>query len=392
MKLLDDYIFDEQLRYERHRLIYTSADTTPIEFSGILAAGITVALLSVTDEGEARAITLDTPEGRKDFFVRYEKEVLADNGGLLETELQALKDSYLEFTGELDTLLSICRNDRLLDLALGLVVEYMQRLVRERIGEQIYDIHQWKEPFAQWLYDAGYIETRRQYLLAINWTDPASVYDVTEDLTNDQSQITNDKSSPTFVFDGLSAKELLNGYWNWLWDSVQKDANQYPDAKVRLAEYKKLILENETSYDFLKPEMQSFTPEQLNLFRSWMNQWIDFLNRQLKPEKPIMFWTKDATEDHQERLLDYLKSQKRQPQRYKCLAVAVYALRQLGYVTYNISVPSIAQWLSERLQNDYSSKTGLYQFRRAWNELSRYTPSVQDEVALLAEYGIRSIK
>ena len=32
------------------------------------------------------------------------------------------------------------------------------------------------EPFAQWLYKAGYAETFRQQLLAINWANPEDVY------------------------------------------------------------------------------------------------------------------------------------------------------------------------------------------------------------------------
>lgn len=64
----------------------------------------------------------------------------------------------------------------------------------------------------------------------------------------------------------------------------------------------------------------------------------------------------------------------------------------MGYVTYNISPSSIAKWLSERLRNDYSAKTALSQFRRAWNELRRFHPAVIDEVSHLAECGVKSIK
>ena len=39
-----------------------------------------------------------------------------------------------------------------------------------------------------------------------------------------------------------------------------------------------------------------------------------------------------------------------------------------------------------------SSKTGLYQFRRAWNELSRYNPAVHDELEHLAELGVKAVK
>ena len=278
MKLLDDYIFDDRLRYEGHKLVYTPEGKAPVIFGGILAASVMATLLSVTDEGETRGIELDTSQGRNDFFVRYEKEMIADNGGLFETEVQTLNEAYMEFAGDEEMLACICRNDRLLDLAIGLTVEYMQRLVREQIGEQIYDQVQWEGPFAKWLLNAGYVETRRQYLLSIDWLDSASVYALAEELPPNPSPETH---NPLFVFDGLSAEQVLNGYWTWLWTETQKEANLYPDAKVRLAEYKQTILEKETHYDDLKPEMKDFTPEQLNLFRKWMNLWIDFVKHKI---------------------------------------------------------------------------------------------------------------
>ena len=278
MKLLNDYIFDDRLRYEGHKLVYTPEGKAPVIFGGILAASVMATLLSVTDEGETRGIELDTPQGRNDFFVRYEKEMIADNGGLFETEVQTLNEAYMEFAGDEEMLACICRNDRLLDLAIGLTVEYMQRLVREQIGEQIYDQVQWEGPFAKWLLNAGYVETRRQYLLSIDWLDSASVYALAEELPPNPSPETH---NPLFVFDGLSAEQVLNGYWTWLWTETQKEANLYPDAKVRLAEYKQTILEKETHYDDLKPEMKDFTPEQLNLFRKWMNLWIDFVKHKI---------------------------------------------------------------------------------------------------------------
>ena len=283
MKLFNDYIFDDRLRYEGHKLVYTPEDKAPVIFGGILAASVMATLLSVTDEGETRGIVLDTPQGRNDFFVRYEKEMLADNGGLFETEVQTLNEAYMEFAGDEEMLARICRNDRLLDLAIGLTVEYMQRLVREQIGEQIYDQVPWEGPFAKWLLNAGYVETRRQYLLSIDWLDSASVYALAEQLLPNPSSEPHD---PLFVFDGLSAEQVLNGYWTWLWTETQKEANLYPDAKVRLTEYKQTILEKETHYDDLKPEMKDFTPDQLNLFRKWMNLWIDFVREKItNPEE-----------------------------------------------------------------------------------------------------------
>lgn len=280
MHLLDNHIIDAHTRYESHRLIYTPDNQEPLEFGGFLAAAILAALIVDTDEGDARDLALDTPSEREQFFARYEREVRRDNGGLFITEVQALNEAYLEFTGAEETLVRLCRNDRLYDLAIGLMVEYMQRLVREVVCDQIYDLCPWTGPFAQWLFNAGPVETRRQKLLSIDWTDAAEVYTLSEEITNHQLQITNN-TSPTFFFDGLSAEQVLNGYWKWLWESVQQQANMYPDAKQRLVEYKQDILENEINYDFLKPEMKNFTPEQLNLFRSWMNQWTDFVKRKI---------------------------------------------------------------------------------------------------------------
>lgn len=388
MKLLSDYRFDDTLRYEGHKLVY-SPEGEEYVFSGMTAAAVLAALLSVTDEGEARGIVLDTPQGRSDFFVRYEKEVIIDNGGLFDTEVQALSETYMEINGEVNILARLCRNDRLFDLAFGLVMDYMQYLVREHVEEQIYDFYPYEGPFAKWLLNAGYQETYRQRLLAINWTDMAQVYAFAQELSDNPFPVT---THPTFVFEGLSADRLLNGYWTWLWTSVQQDAAQYPDAKVRLAKYKQTILEKETHYKDLVPEIEDLTPDQLNQFNQWMEQWIDFVKHKIKPEKQINFWAKDVPEEKREALLDYIKIQERQPQRFKCLAVAVYTLRQLGYVTYSIAPSSIAKWLSERLMNDYSSGTGLYQFKRAWNELRRYHPAVEDEVARLAEFGVKSIK
>jgi len=277
MHFLADYTLSAQLRYESHRLIYTPDNEGPLEFGGFLAAAILAALIVDTDEGDARGIAVDSEEQRADFFLRYDREVRRDNGGLFTTEVQALNEAYLEFTGMEDALVRLCRNDRLYDLAIGLVVDYMQRLVREEVCEHIYDICPWTGPFAQWLFNAGPVETRRQKLLSVDWTDAAEVYALSEELNNNQLST----SEPTFVFEGLSAEQVLNGYWKWLWEAAQEQANMYPDAKVRLVEYQQFILEQETNYDFLKPEMKDFTPEQINLFRKWMNQWIDFVKRKI---------------------------------------------------------------------------------------------------------------
>ena len=284
MHLLSDYIIDARTRYEEHHLIYETEEET-LELRGFLAAAILGALLSVTDEAEVRGIVLDSQEGRNDFFRCYEKEMLADNGGLFHTEVEALNEAYLPFVGREELLLRICRNDRLLDLAARLTVEYMQRLVREQVCEHIYDFVPWTTPFAQWLFDAGHAETRRQELLALDWTSPVEVFELSERFFKDQRLTTNDPS-PTFVFEGLSAEQVLNGYWEWLWGEAQKEAEMYPDKNVRLAKIKQMILENETDYDFLKPEMKHFSAEAHNLFRAWMNNWTEFVRGKIQPQKP----------------------------------------------------------------------------------------------------------
>jgi len=261
--------------------VYETEEGETLEIRGFLAAAILGARLSVTDEAEVRGIVLDSPEGRDDFFRRYEKEVLADNGGLLHVEVEAFCEAHMMLASDQQLLLRICHNDRLLDLAVGLTVEYMQRLVREQVCEHIYDFVPWTTPFAQWLYSAGHAETRRQELLSIDWMDSAEVFALNEKLSNSQSATTN--HSPTFVFEGLSAEQVLCGYWEWLWETAQKEAEMYPDAKVQLAKIKQMILDNETDYDFLKPEMKHFSAEAHNLFRAWMNNWTEFVQAKLQP-------------------------------------------------------------------------------------------------------------
>ena len=277
-QLLADHIFSDTLRYENHRLIYGSTDQDRMELGGFLGAAVLGALLYGQDEGRERNIALNTSEGQQDFIARYEDETIHENGGFFTTEVHALSEAYMEINGEMDALLAICGNERLYSLAFGLMIDYMERLVKEQICEHIYDLVPWSEPFAQWLYDAAYVETRRQQLLAICWDDPAIVCALSEFLRKPKEE-----TQPTFVFGGLSAEQVLEGYWNWLWDTVQKEANLYPDAKERLAQYKQTILENETNYDFLKPEIGKLQPSDINLFRKWMGLWKEFVEQKIEP-------------------------------------------------------------------------------------------------------------
>jgi len=278
--MLENYIFSDSLRYEAHRLLYRPANDSPVEIGGMPGAAIVAALLVDTPEGDARGIAVDGDTQREQFFLRYEREVRRENGGLFITEVQALNEAYMELNGEDELLYAICGNDRLYDLAFGLMMDYMHRLVREQVGEQVYTVVPWKMPFAQWLFDAGLVETRRQQLLAIDWSDPVAVYTFARQLEKSDEIGTIE---PTFVFEGLRADQVLHGYWEWLWETAQQEANLYPDGKVQLAYMKQRIRDNETDYDFLKPEMKHFTPSQLNLFRKWMTQWKEFVEKQIPP-------------------------------------------------------------------------------------------------------------
>ena len=329
--LLDDYIFNDRLRYENHRLIYGTHIEDRLEIGGFLGAAVLGALLYGQEEGRERGIMLNVRDGRKEFIKRYEDETLHENGGFFSTEVQALSEAYMEINGDMNVLLGMCGNERLYDLAFGLMIDYMEMLVEEQICEHIYDLVPWSEPFAQWLYNAGYVETRRQQLLAIRWDDPAIVCALAEFL-----QKPKEETQPTFVFGGLSAEQVLEGYWNWLWDTVQQEANLYPDAKERLAEYKQTILANETNYDFLKPEIGQLQPSDINLFRKWMGLWKDFVEQKIEPtvtskrqrkeEKQIFFPDEVLTcptEDMNEKyaaVREYIKERSRYDEKFRKFA------------------------------------------------------------------------
>jgi len=386
--MLENYIFDDHLRYEGHKLIYTFAEPTeePIVIGGILGAAILCVRLINTDEQKSREIVLDEQLHYEPFFIRYEQEVIADDWGYISAELEQLDLAYMElYSQDQVNINTLCPNIRQLNIAMDVVQTYMHRIAVEQYGEHIYDLVPWTMPFAQWILNAAQAEPLRQRFLNMAWNDPPLVHTLAED-TEKGRQV-----EPLCVFDGEQAADIMQRYWDWLWDFVQKQAALFPDSKGKIAEYKQLILNEENNYYYLKPEMKNFTPDQLKLFDEWVDGWIAFVEEKIKPKKPITFWTKTVTEEQQEALLDYIKYQEKQPQRYKCLAIAVYSLRQLGYVSYNIAPSTIAKWLTERLQNDYSSKTTLYQFRRAWNELRRYHPAVQDEVNRLAACGVKAI-
>lgn len=273
-RMLDDYQLDEHLRYEAHRLLYTLPKGEQVVITGMLGAAVLAALLVDTDEGDAREIAVDSPDQRKAFFDRYEREVRRDNGGLFNTELHALGQSYIELYRDEYLLPLICRNDRLYDLAIGLTVDYMQRLVKEVVEDTIYTYHPWNAPFAQWLYDAAFIETHRQHLLAVNWMDPAEVYQLDAQF---EAGSEDAPEKPTFFFEGVSSEDILNGYFHWLIAELHAQTSVLPDAKVQLAQLRPVVVEQETNWDFIQPQIDELAPTDRQLFYKWMDEWKEFL-------------------------------------------------------------------------------------------------------------------
>ncbi len=288
-RLLENYTFDARMRYEAHTLFYTPEDGETIELRGFLAAAILAALLVDTDEGDARGIALDTPEQREELFARYEREVRRDDWGYLSAEVNQLRDNYVQLAVDSITLHDICPNNRLLELAMDVTVAYMQHLVLKIYRDHIWEVMPWEMPFPQWLIDAARVETRRQRYLQTDWTDPALVHELACYMEKDEPE------EPIFVFEDEEAADIMARYWDWLWNFAQKDAAVFPDSKVVMADYKQLILKEETDWDFIKPEMKDFKPEQINLFRKWMNQWKEFVEQKIEP--PVSTRKKDIRQE-----------------------------------------------------------------------------------------------
>lgn len=288
--LLADYIFSDTLRYEGHRLVYTPESGEPLVFGGILGAALLCARLLNTDEQKERGFFLSEELRYEPFFVQYESEAITDDWGHIDAELEQLDLAYLEiYSNDQITIETICPNKRQLSIAFDVVATYMHRIAIEWYGAHIYDLVPWTMPFAQWLFDAAHAEPRRLRFLQIDWTDPALVHELACYMEK------NEPEEPIFLFEGEEAADILARYWDWLWDFAQKDAATFPDSNVVLADNKQRILTHETNYDFIKPEMKDFQPEQINLFRKWMNQWTDFVKTKIEP--PVSIKKKDIRQE-----------------------------------------------------------------------------------------------
>ena len=377
-KLLDNYTIDPRTRYESHRLIYTPENAESIEFGGFLAAAILAALIVDTDEGDARGIALDTPEQRQDFFFRYDREVRRDDWGYLAAEVNQLRDNYVQITLGPTTLSDLCPNRRLLELAMDVIVAYMQGLVVDIFREHIWEVMPWKMPFAQWLMDAARVETRRQRFLTVDWTDAPAV--------DQLADFPDETEAPTFFFEGEKADEIMERYLQWLSDEYVKMKQGMPGAKIT-SDDRKFIFEQETDWSFLSDETGTFDTFEQKEWLQWQQEWMKFLNERLLPQKEIRFWASDVPEEVQNHLLYHLQLMEQHPAHFRDLTAAVYAMRQLGYIRRKCSDHDMRQWLSEHLRLDYTERNNASQFRRAMREHGRYTPEVRDEVFALESMG-----
>lgn len=377
--LLSDYIFSPAMRYEAHRLYVTRADDEDeFVFGGFLGAALAAVLLVDTDEGNARAIALDTEEEQTQFFLRYDREVRREDWGYLSAELYQLRDNYVQFIGVPNGLVELCPNKRLLSLAMELLANYMRHLVLEPFGKHIWEAMPWKMPFGQWLIDAARVETRRQRLLRTDWTDFPTVIQLAD--MPDKTEV------PTFYFEGEKAADIMERYLLWLSDEYVAMKQEMPGAKITSAD-RKYIFSQETDWAFLSDEIELLSASEQKDWLQWQKEWNRFLSERLLPKKDIRFWVDDVPEEVQNHLLYHLQLAEQHPAHFRDLTAAVYAMRQLGYIRRKCSDKDMRQWLSEHLKLDYTERNNASQFRRAMREHGRYTPDVRDEVFALESMG-----
>ena len=379
--MLEDYIINGQIRYENH---YLKVAQTDIEIGGVTGAALLSALIVDTEEGVRRGIAIDSDAERMAWIKKYEREVRREEWGLLGAEVELLNNAYIDLATSEVEWGDICPNVLLSDLALQLVTTYMRYLTIETFGNHIWEFCPWKEPFAQWLLNAAQTETRRQQFLHTNWTDPVQVNALYEQLQRDDDQT----NQPTFIFEGEDAEDIYKRYLSWRWSTYQAQIRELPGAQPRAAKHRNYIVERETNWLFLKDEIDALNDDQRQLWAQWMLNWHKYITRQLKPEKPVLFWEKEVSEKQQKQLTQFLRVQEKEWDYFHCLSAAIYALRQMGYVRRACSVRDITRWMTEELVKDYSTKNNHDQFVRAWKELGRYSPEVKEVVKELEAFGI----
>ena len=377
--LLSDYIFSPAMRYEAHRLyVILADDEDEFVFGGFLGAALAAVLLVDTDEGNTRGICLYTDAEKEQFFARYDREVLRDDWGYLSAEINQLRDNYVQLVDGKRSLVELCPNIRLLNLAIELLVAYMHRLVLEPFGEHIWVPMPWKIPFAQWLIDAARVETRRQRLLQTDWTDVPTVIQLAD--------MPDETEKPTFFFEGEKAADIMERYLLWLSDEYVAMKQEIPGAKITSAD-RKYIFSQETDWALLSDEIDQLDASEKQDWIQWQKEWTKFLTERLLPKKEIRFWADDVPPEVQEHLLYHLQLAEQHPAHFRDLTTAVYAMRQLGYIRRKCGDKDMRQWLSEHLKINYMERNNASQFRRAMKEHGRYTPEVRDEVLALEAMG-----
>ena len=377
--LLSDYIFSPSMHYESHRLYISGTDgEDEFVFGGFLGAALAVVFLLDTPEGNARGIHLYTDDEKEEFFALYDREVLRDDWGYLSAELNQLRDNYVQFIDDPNSLIGLCPNRRLFSLAMELLVTYMRRLVVEPFGEHIWEAMPWKMPFAQWLIDAARVETRRQRFLRTDWTDIQAVILLAD--------MPDETEEPTFFFEGEKAADIMQRYFLWLSDEYVAMKQGIPGSKITSAD-RSFIFSQETDWAFLSDEIDQLSASEKEDWLQWQKEWNLFLSDRLLPKKEIRFWADDVPEEAQEHLLYHLQLMEQHPAHFRDLTAAVYAMRQLGYIRRKCSDSDMRQWLSEHLKLDYTERNNASQFRRAMREHGRYTPEVRDEVIALESMG-----
>ena len=382
--MLEDYIFNSQLQYRNHVLVYTPSTDLPIRIEGVLGSALLSALLTDTPDGEKRQLAIETAGQRREWIKRYEQEVRRDDWGLFEREVNMLNDAYIQFASTDDGLQAVCPQLRLLDLALEMVSDYMRYLTVEKVQAHIWQYVPWHTTFAEWLMEAAYAETDRQLLLHINWTDAAIVNALAEGKFVPEQK-------PTLSFEGEPASSIIANYYKWMWRTWSARQRELPGAKPASISNKNLIISQESDWSNLQDRIEAFSEADRQVWDNWMNEWLIYLSRQLKPQKQIQFWHADVDEDTQTKLIAYLRVQERQPHHYKSVTAAVYALRQLGYIRRSLTTKTMRTWLTDHLTEDYITKNNAYQFTRAWNEHGRYAPAILEEIDYLKQYGIYTL-
>ena len=276
--MLEDIVLSDTLRYESHALIYGTDDLIRIE--GAFGAALLCALLVDSEEGNRRAIAIDSDEDKAEWIKRYEREVRREGWGLIEIEVNMLAEAYEQLATDEEVISEICNHNVLLiDLAYGVLVHYMNHLVQEQCCAHIWEYTKWEHPFSSWLINAVYDESVRQAMLHINWLDPAIVTALPTQKT---------PSAPTMFFEGEAAEDIMNRYYNWLWSALVAQTSEQPDAKIQLEQGKADILESETHFAYLNDKIALMDAEDQVLFRKWMSGWINFIKNKLIPtfDKP----------------------------------------------------------------------------------------------------------